>query len=115
MLVTGKPFQPSLIFVGKARSLKYSGAPERCFSQIGFGLIHFHFSWLERLARDKRSSLLQTFVNYVCKIFITLWPGKAVGRLKSMMDAPNVLKSSSPSRNVGNFSAAFARLKIVPT
>jgi hypothetical protein len=28
MFVPGKPFQPSLMFVGEARSLPWSGAPE---------------------------------------------------------------------------------------
>jgi hypothetical protein len=28
MFVPGKPFQPSLMFVGTARGLPYSGAPE---------------------------------------------------------------------------------------
>ncbi len=45
MFVPGKPFQPSLVFVGEARSLPFSGAPERYFTS---------------LARDKHSSLLQT-------------------------------------------------------
>ncbi len=31
MFVLGKPFQPSLIFVGEARSLPKSGAPEKSF------------------------------------------------------------------------------------
>jgi hypothetical protein len=35
MLVPGKPFQPSLIFVGKAMSLPRSGAPEMCLNQAG--------------------------------------------------------------------------------
>ncbi len=78
------------------------------------GLTYEYKTRLEKFARDKRFSLLRTFVNYVHKSFITLLPGKAVGRLKSMMDALNVLKSS-PSRNVGNFSAAVVRVKIVPT
>jgi hypothetical protein len=32
VLAPGKPFQPSLLFVGKARSLPLSGAPERCLT-----------------------------------------------------------------------------------
>ncbi len=35
MFVPGKPFQPSLMFVGKARSLRSSGAPEMCFTWVG--------------------------------------------------------------------------------
>ncbi len=33
LFVPGKPFQPSLMFMGKARGLPYSGAPERCFTR----------------------------------------------------------------------------------
>ncbi len=35
VFVLGKPFQPSLMFVGKARSLSKSGEPERSFTQLG--------------------------------------------------------------------------------
>ncbi len=35
MFVPGKPFQPSLMFVGKARTLRSSGAPEMCFTRVG--------------------------------------------------------------------------------
>jgi hypothetical protein len=34
VFVPGKPFQPSLMFVGEARSLPY-GAPEKCFTRVG--------------------------------------------------------------------------------
>jgi hypothetical protein len=64
MFVPGKPFQPSLMFAGKARS--YPGeAPFRC-SNLGKapGLTHKHKTRLEWLARDKHSSLLRTSVNY---------------------------------------------------
>ncbi len=60
MLSPGQPFQPSLLFVGKAVSLPLSGAPKR----------------LERLVKDKHSSLLQNFVNYEEKSFITLGSGR---------------------------------------
>ncbi len=40
--VSGKPFQPSLMFVGKAKSPTQSGAPERCFTQVGSGLTCKH-------------------------------------------------------------------------
>jgi hypothetical protein len=42
VFVHGKPFQPSLLFVGKARSLPYSGAPERFFNRIGSCLTNRH-------------------------------------------------------------------------
>ncbi len=35
MFVPGRPIQPTRMFVGKARSLPMSGAPERCFTQVG--------------------------------------------------------------------------------
>ncbi len=46
MFVSGRPFQPSLIFVGKAKS----GAFERCLTQVDSGLTRKH--WLEKLARE---------------------------------------------------------------
>jgi hypothetical protein len=35
VFVAGKPFQPSLVFVGKARSLPYRGASERLINRVG--------------------------------------------------------------------------------
>ncbi len=43
--------------------------PERCFTQVGSGLIR-----LERLDRDKHSSLLQKSVNYGRIMFHSLGP-----------------------------------------
>jgi hypothetical protein len=37
VFVSGKPFQLSIMFVGKARSLPEIAAPERCFTQVGSG------------------------------------------------------------------------------
>ncbi len=65
MLVPGKPFQLSLMVVGKA------GA----YTDYTFGFPHKHYTRLEKLARDKHSSLLQKIVNYGQKSFITLVPG----------------------------------------
>ncbi len=53
--VSGKPFQPRLMFVGKARGLLQSGALERCFTRVGFGLTSKHQTSSERLARDEHS------------------------------------------------------------
>jgi len=47
--VPGKSFQSSLMFVGKARSLPQSGAPERHFTQIGSDLTCKHYTRLEGL------------------------------------------------------------------
>ncbi len=54
MFVPGKPFQPSLMFVGKA------GEPEMCFTLVGSGLTRR----LGRLDGDKHTSLLRKSVNY---------------------------------------------------
>ncbi len=37
---------PGLMFVGKARSLPYSGAPERCFIQVFSGIIRLGWEGL---------------------------------------------------------------------
>jgi len=62
------------MFVGEARSLPYRGAPERCFTWIGSGHTCKHWTWLERLARDKHSSLLRKYVNYGSKKFYSTGP-----------------------------------------
>jgi hypothetical protein len=41
MCVPSKPIQPSLMFVGKARRLLWSGAPERCFNQVSISPIFY--------------------------------------------------------------------------
>jgi hypothetical protein len=43
--------------------------PERCLSWVGSGLTHKHLARLERLARDKHSSLLRKPVNMAVKRF----------------------------------------------
>ncbi len=45
-----RPFQHSLMFVGKARSLSQSRAPERQSNRVGSGLTHKQQTRLERLA-----------------------------------------------------------------
>ncbi len=74
----GKPFQPRLTFVGEARSLPLRGAPEISFTWVRSSLICKHQTRLERLARDKHSSLLQKSVNYGQKSLITLAPVPSV-------------------------------------
>jgi hypothetical protein len=49
-------------------------------SRAGSGLIHKLQTRLKKLAKDKRSSLLQKFVTVV-KSFITLAPGPSVTKL----------------------------------
>ncbi len=69
------------MFVGEARSLPWREAPERSFTQVGSGLTRKHYTRLERLAKDKHSSLLQKSVNYGQKSIITLAPGPKVIKL----------------------------------
>ncbi len=68
MFVTGNTFLPSLIFVGKARNLPYSGELERGFSGVG-SRTTLKLAVQERLATDKHSSLIRTIINYGCKMF----------------------------------------------
>jgi hypothetical protein len=60
------------MFVGKASCF---GAPERYFTRVGSGLARKHWTRLEKLAREKRFSLLRKSVNYGRKKFygISLW------------------------------------------
>ncbi len=53
----GRPFKPSLLFVGKA------GAAERRFTRVGSSLTSIHKTRLEKPVRDEHSSLLQAIVN----------------------------------------------------
>ncbi len=70
----GLPFQPSLMFVGKARSLRKSSAFESWFTQVGSGFTRKHETRLERPARYKQSSLLRSFENYILKKFHNMGP-----------------------------------------
>jgi hypothetical protein len=45
-----------------------------CFTWVGSGLTPEHWAKLERPAGDKRSNLLQTFVNYCPKKFYNIGP-----------------------------------------
>jgi len=45
------------LFVGKVRSLLYRGAPERCFTQVGYGRTFEHETRPVRSAKNKHSSL----------------------------------------------------------
>ncbi len=66
LFVPGKPFQPSLVLAGNAGT-NMSEAPFRC-STLG-RLLASHYTRLERLDRDKHSSLLQKSINYHRKKF----------------------------------------------
>jgi hypothetical protein len=58
VFVHGRPFQFNLLFVGKVRSLPYSGAPEMFYNRVGSCFTNIHYIKLERLAMNKHSSLL---------------------------------------------------------
>jgi hypothetical protein len=49
VFVNGKFFQLGLMFVGKARSLPYSGTSGRCFTGVGSRLTSKHKSRLKSL------------------------------------------------------------------
>ncbi len=69
--VPDKPFQPSLMFVDKDRSLPKSGAPERCLTRVG---------------------LLRKVVTYGCKKFYNIGPREnrfVIKRLKGEVIMPN--------------------------
>ncbi len=50
-------------------------------SRVALGLNHKHLTRLERPAKDKHSSLLQTVINWVCKSFIKFCQGLNVMKL----------------------------------
>jgi len=53
LLVPGRRFQPSLIFVGKAISLPKKTTTYKCSTKVGFGLTHKYYTRLETPVRDK--------------------------------------------------------------
>jgi hypothetical protein len=55
VFVPGRPLQPSLMFVVKASSLPFSGAPERCFNWVGSCSTPKNWTKSERNAIDKFS------------------------------------------------------------
>jgi hypothetical protein len=65
------------MFVGKAMGL----------TRVGSSLTHKHLTGLERLAKDKHSSLLQKSVNYDCKSFIVQAP--VVLKKQKVFDSKN--------------------------
>jgi hypothetical protein len=58
VFVPVKSFQPSLLFVGKARNLSLSRAYEGFFNRVGSCFYNKHYTRLERITRYKHSSLL---------------------------------------------------------
>jgi hypothetical protein len=70
MFVPGKPFQPSLIFLGKAGAYS-SEAP-----------ISWLLTMLKMFARKKQSNFLQAFINYGRKKFYKIEPSSFVSSSK---------------------------------
>ncbi len=62
MLLHGKLFQPGPMFAPKAKILPMKGALARRAPRVGFNLTREHETSLNRLARDKHSSLFCLFV-----------------------------------------------------
>ncbi len=91
MFVPGKPLQTSLTFVDRATAYLFACSTLRYVH----GLTHNHETKLERLTRDKHSSLVRTFVNYSCKKFCNIGLGKHNGAPQSVL-----LFYSSPGTNL---------------
>ncbi len=67
----GKAFQPYLMFVGR------EGLLESCLTWASSGFTRKNYT-LERLAMEKHSILLRTFLNYGIKEFYNVGPGVPV-------------------------------------
>jgi hypothetical protein len=65
----------------KARRSPKRGTPVRSYTLVGSGLIHEYQTRLERLVRDKGSSLLGLFFSDEEKSYVTLRPGVNVVKL----------------------------------
>ncbi len=59
-----KLFHSNLIIESKAKNFTMRIETERCSTLVGSGLTFTLSTGLERVAKDKHSSLLQKFVNY---------------------------------------------------
>ncbi len=69
-----KLFQPSLMFVGKARGLPESGAPERCFTRVVSSLNpNIRRGW-KGLLGTNTLVYYQKLVNYIHKKFYSAGP-----------------------------------------
>ncbi len=72
VFVPSKSSQIDLMLAGKASSLPLEWSIFQVLRLVGSSHNQEHDTRLGRLARDKHSSLLRTFVNYGSKNFITL-------------------------------------------
>jgi hypothetical protein len=74
------------MLVGKAKSLPLRGISLKCTTWVGSSLFRKHYAKMERLASDKHSSLLRTFVNYGHKKFYNIGPWKTLLKLDMEAD-----------------------------
>ncbi len=74
MLVPVWPYQPSLMFVSKARSLPSSGSLDRCLTWVGASLNCKRWTSIGRLARDKHYCFPRKFVDCGHKMFYNIGP-----------------------------------------
>ncbi len=78
---------PTTLVSGKA-----CGDKHRCFTWVGPGLALKHWTRLEKLARDKHSSLLRKYLNYGRNKFYSTGPRcqpKTILKMKLFVDGPN--------------------------
>ncbi len=61
------------MFAGEVRSITYSWGPERCFTRLCSSLTCKHKTRPERLARDKRSSLVWKGITYGRKKYYNIF------------------------------------------
>jgi hypothetical protein len=73
VFVPGKPFQYSLIFVGKACALPSSGANERHYGRLLALSIYIRLGW-KSLSGTNNRSLLGQLVSFKYNKVIRIWP-----------------------------------------
>ncbi len=78
MFFPDKAFQPCGMLVGKVGSLPEIVAPERFSTQVAFCLTHKYCTRLERLVKNKHSSLISPLISYEGKYDFRIWPLLAV-------------------------------------
>ncbi len=69
----GKPFQPRLMFLGKAKSQPQSGAHRRCLIRVGSGLTHKHQIILKGFAVENTLAYYEHSLITAIKTFYNNW------------------------------------------
>ncbi len=67
-----RPFKLTVMLVGKVMGLPLREAPYRFSTWVGSSINHTYYTTLEKLARHKHTSFLQTFVTYHRKKFYNI-------------------------------------------